>query len=149
MKTSSLQYQPADPRARRNALSLLCGFAVLGAVAVVAVERKLAELQEFAAIDPPGALEMLRAWMPALALLLTAPLLAVVFFGYWIAYRTSACRRFPPPGMPVVRPTPILEGERARRRALLLSFLTTAILAIALAVPVLLMRIVASIAVGR
>ena len=121
----------------------------LGLVAIFAVDSKLEELRREAATDPTRAVELLTSFAPMLALVLTLPLLCIVLFGFWIAYRTRISERFPPPGVSVLRPTEILKGERAVRRARLLSLLTTAILAMALAVPVLLMRLIASLSEVR
>lgn len=142
-KIRSSGIQPADPGARRRAAILVLVLAAAGGLAVWWMQARVAALHVLAEQDPANAVDELARLVGYLAFAISGPLVAFSAYGYWIAYRVYADQRFPPVGMAVVRDTPIIEGQAARRRARLLAALTTALLVASVALPVTLVRAVA------
>ena len=101
------EIQKADPRARRNALWLF-------AVTVVAGSALLAWIE----LSPVGLGPERFAQSPGAVVLMLAILLALAAWAAVYAWRTGrrvvSAERFPPPGMLVVRDTPVHTGRRAR-----------------------------------
>ncbi len=143
--TDNCEIQPADPSARWRAAAIAGVLAVVGGAAIWGTKRWLAELTAIAERDPGQALAALVAAVDSLALGLAVPLIAIAAYGYLLAYRIGSSRRFPPPGMAVVRDTAVLSGSAAVTRARLLAVLTTLLLAGAVALPWMLIRVVSSL----
>jgi len=120
MSTASHQrkIQPADPAARRRALTWLAVFTCLGLVALLVTERWLAGVISLA--DTRAAMDSLAAALWYTALLGSAGASAFSVYAWRLAARVQAALRFPPPGLPVVRDTAILVGQAAVRRAYVL-----------------------------
>lgn len=106
------EVQPPDPQARRKAVRAVALGAVAGIVVIFAFESYRPELQRWLMEDPASRL----TWALGGLALLTAPLFFIV--GHiWITGRTIVeGRRFPPPGRPVLRETPIVTGAAAVQR---------------------------------
>ncbi len=109
----------ADTRLRRTTIVVLAVAALLLAIAVVAFHRWFSAASETA--DIPTLILHVRA-MTGLALLASAMCLAALaWHSARSARRTRASGQWPPLGARVVRDTPILRGDAARRRATLLT----------------------------
>ncbi len=110
--TEPPEIQPADPAARRRVILLLIAGAVIGACALWSVQRYLPG--ELAATDPELYRERLYRAVYALAMLSFAGLLAAGGGLVLLGRRILDADRFPPPGSPLVRPTRVHHGVRAR-----------------------------------
>jgi hypothetical protein len=76
-------------------------------------------------------------------------LIAAGIYLFQLGRRSVRARRFPPPGVAVVRDTRVLEGHEGRRRGRLLQVLAGMLIAAALLVPFALWRVTQSLlAVG-
>jgi len=110
---------PADPKARRVALALVLAGLVAGGTAVLWLNRYQDDLLRLARKDRPVAVAKALRLANAVALAGGAGLVAA---GVWFAVlgrRICSAGRFPPPGMRVVRDTPVRTGAAARRLAAL------------------------------
>ncbi len=139
------EIQAADPDARRRAGVFVVVLGVLGGVAIWYTQQALAELEAIAEQDPRRAVDGIGELVQWLAVGIFVPMLGFVGYGYRLAYRVGVARRFPPPGMAVVRDTPVLSGAAATARARILVALMTVLLAASFALPVALMRVVATL----
>lgn len=127
-----MDIQPADPRARRTAVRIVLVGAVAGAVLLWWSQRAMPDLEAWV-LRVPGA----EAWratvvLGAVGVLLAAPLLGFAAYLWMFARRVARSQRFPPPGMGVVRETPVLSGQRAVTRARVLQGLSVVLAALAL-----------------
>lgn len=134
------EFQPADPQARRRALLLLMTAAGLGSVAI---------LSRDAVVHAIGLrLDLVQWILPAV---LAGSAVAAALWAWRLGARIVASGRFPPPGIRVVRRTPILTGDAAKRRGRALQWLGVTLLALLLLLSALawqLMRLLAAMADG-
>ena len=115
--------QRADPRARRLAL-ILVGFATLAGLALVVVfESQLSALQRWITEDPEQMDDRLVLAVWGLALASVVPTLFLSAYLWRLGARVVHSGVFPPPGMRVVRDTPVLLGRAAVKRGRLLKAL--------------------------
>jgi hypothetical protein len=111
--------QKADEAARRR---LFVGLAlVLIVTASLTVLFKVQEeaLYEWATENrsPEEMLRLFDLMVVGLAVLMPVPLVGLAAYLWSVARRVTESGRTPPPGMAVVRDTPILEGDAAERQA--------------------------------
>ncbi len=140
------EIQKADPDARRRALLAVVVLALVGAAAVWLFQKKMDGLTVIAERDPAAAVDALAGMVGWLSAGFCLPLLGFAGYGLHLAYRISRSRRFPPPGMAVIRDTPILNGVAAVTRARLLAALMVLLAISAVALPVALTRVVETLA---
>jgi hypothetical protein len=140
--------QKADVGARRTTLWLTAVALVLGGVLVLAFDAAREEIQAWMALrlDDSGEVE---GTLLAISILAILPLIAAGIYLFQLGRRSVRARRFPPPGVAVVRDTRVLEGHEGRRRGRLLQVLAGMLIAAALLVPFALWRVTQSLlAVG-
>lgn len=112
----------ADPRHRRLLVWSVLAFVVLGSAMVLLlspsaeawVERYRAEIATSSADELVRDYTILTL---AVSLGLAAPLAILACWFLYQSYRVYEAKRFPYPGMWLLRDTPLETGERARRRA--------------------------------
>jgi hypothetical protein len=109
------EIQAADPVARRRALIAAVAIAALGWAAFFVLQEWLAELRGGNPVETRRALEAAMIWGSWAACL---PVVALVIWLWLEGGRVHRAGRFPPPGAKVIRDTPILHGDAARRRAM-------------------------------
>lgn len=103
-----------------------------------AVTRYRVPLNDWVHAGPGSAAQRLTLVFQLAAALVPAPLFAFAAYLWWLGGKVVLAQAFPPPGMRVVRDTPILTGRRAVSRGRLLKVLalgcgsTAAVLAILL-----------------
>ncbi|MDJ0739110.1 MAG: hypothetical protein QNJ91_05295 [Gammaproteobacteria bacterium] len=126
------EIQPADPAARRRALRWLLVATALGALLLSLVDGVTRQID-----DPLQAerwLYLLIGLLALAGLLMLWPLRRL----WRIGGDAIHSRRFPPPGLAVVRATPVLRDAAARRRGRQLQLFALAMALIVLLIPVLL-----------
>jgi hypothetical protein len=118
----------ADPAFRRKALALALGVVVVILVVVLSAPRFLVSLSALSRASPGEAV----VWFAAFIV----PVLVLAFAVGVAALRRSLATlregRFPPPGMRMVRETPVIRGRPARVLGILGCALGTTLLAAAL-----------------
>ena len=127
---------PADPALRRRAIFVAVGAIVPGAVFAWKLERWL--LAEAAADVGAGRMAM---WL--VTGVASALAFAAAVYVAWISVRILNARRFPPPGMRVMRETPVRIGGAARVLGYGGLACAATLLAAAAVLPLLLARILA------
>lgn len=121
--------QPADPVARRRALWMMAlSVAVVAMVALVMDDWLAGVMLRDPALARPVIAGALR-WVTAVVALSVA---AFAVYAWLLGRRITSARRFPPPGMAVMRDTVVLDGAPARRRGLLIQGIAIALAALAL-----------------
>lgn len=107
----------ADRKERMRWVGILLVMAIAGGAAILWLVPALTGHLESA--DPERALKI---GVITIALL-TIPFVLVGFAIVWLARRTLASERFPPPGVKVIKDTVVLRGRDARRRGYVLMVL--------------------------
>jgi hypothetical protein len=106
------QIQPADPSARRHALTILLVGAAAG-VALIAIAGALRpDVEAWLKADLEA---RSRIVLGVMAFLLGAPLVGLAAYLWRLGGRVVRAAQFPPPGTRVVRNTPIVTGGAATR----------------------------------
>lgn len=113
----------------------------VGAASIVASGYLWPALEKWINSDPSQFLARARLVLLGAALLLVAPLVAIAIWLWRLGARALAGDRFPPPGVAVIRDTPVLTGDAARRRARLAQSFAIFLLAAAGAMAILFWRL--------
>ena len=113
----------ADPTARRTVALLLVVGTCMGALLLVAFARYRIPLSDWMLADPGSSAQRVKMVFRVLVALLLAPLLALAAYLWSLGGKVVRAREFPPPGIRVIRDTPIVTGERAVSRGRLLKVL--------------------------
>jgi hypothetical protein len=108
-----METQRADPGLRRTAALVFLALVLVGAAGLVALQIWLSGLAQPAAVSSQGQLLAAFAGLVGTA---CVSLLALAVYLWRTAGRVLAAGQFPPPGMRVVRDTPVLRGTKALRR---------------------------------
>jgi hypothetical protein len=137
------EVQPADPVARRRAITLVVFATLAGAVLIGLIPdlpRRIAVwLVDDAAAGPaPNAGRLIGA----VGLFVTLPIVGVAVLMWRMGRRTVVALRFPPPGARMPQDTPILTGEAAGRRGRLLQGLAVILAGMAAVMTVLIWMMV-------
>lgn len=138
--------QPASPAVRRNVLILLGCTVIAGFMLIWWLQDYLASLQRQASNDPQAAMDI------AINLLKATGLAGGAIFGslgVWLLLlgrKIFTAGRYPPPGMQVIRDTPVCTGGKARLKAYTGMALGLASLVMAVGIFVVMWRTLASLA---
>lgn len=128
----------ADPSLVRQMFLLLVAGAVVGGAGITLFERYRDALLAWVAADPqPRA----RLVLGAVAAAAVGPLLACATYAWRVGVRTVHAEEFPPPGIRVVRDTPVVTGQPAMVRGRLLRVFALACIGGAVAMVFLLWRL--------
>lgn len=117
-KQSEREYQRADPAARRRALQKMLPLFLVGLLTAVA----LTTLANRA--DAGQSVQMLFV-MLALLVVICLVMLWPIRRLWLIGRDAGKTQRFPPPGLTVLRDTPVFHGEEARRRGRVMQVFAT------------------------
>jgi hypothetical protein len=110
----------ADPALRRQTVIVLVVGACVGALLIMGFERYSIPLRDWMLAQPGASVQRVKLVFLLLAALLVAPLLAFATYVWSIGGRVIRAREFPPPGLRVMRDTPVTTGEGAIFRGRLL-----------------------------
>lgn len=132
--------QPADRAARRRAVAVAAVAVVAVAAAIAIGDRWLAGVLAQA---PGEARRSLAGGLRWVAVLASLPIAVFAVYLLWLGRRITRTLRFPPPGLAVLRDTPILEGTRARARGILVQALAVVLFAAALLLTLVTFRLAA------
>ena len=128
------QIQKADRNARRKALAIVVAGVVVGSAVLMSLQLNRGRIDAWLferrgyLIEHPG--------LVALFFLVSMlPVFAGALYLWRIAARTIATRRFPPPGVQVVRNTAVLSGKATVMRGRLLQSLAGLLALVGLLMP--------------
>ena len=142
--TSMPEIQAADPKARRKLLIIVAGATVLGGFAILAFEMSNPSMVEWLLKDPDRVTNKINSLLVVFAVFALPALIAAVYL--WRVGRSSAINsRYPPPGVAVIRDTPVVRGSKARTQGRLIQFLSLLLAAVAVGMPVSLWLIINSL----
>src|SRR5687768_7891140 len=106
------ELQRADPAARRSALTILVVGAVAGVALIAIAGAVRPDVEAWLKADLRG---RSRIVLGVMALMLLAPLFGMTAYLWRLGGRVIRTGRFPPPGMRLVRDTPLVTGGAATR----------------------------------
>jgi len=113
----------ADPAVRRRAVLFLLAGTCVGALLIVGFERYHIPLRDWILAEPEASAQRVKLVLLLLAALLLAPLIVFATYVWSLGERVLRAREYPPPGLCVIRDTPVITGERAISRGRLLKVL--------------------------
>ena len=117
--------QPADPAHRRIAIVGILLINTAGAVLIWLVTRQIDRLVDLTGLEHAALIICLAMILVSLGILPTA------LYLYTTGRRIRQAERFPPPGMAVIRNTPVITGPPARRRGTILMILAVILVIVA------------------
>jgi hypothetical protein len=111
------EVQKADPRAQRLAIvALICG-PVVGALLIIVAPGLRPGFEAWVREDPETRLQLLLAGLGFVAI---APLFGLAAYLRDVSRRIARSGRFPPPGLRLIKDTPVVTGSAAAHRARLI-----------------------------
>jgi len=110
----------ADPTARRAVVLMFVVGTCMGALLVAAFIRYRIPLSDWVLADRALRIKLVFVILTALV---SVPLLGLAVYLWSLGGKVVRAREFPPPGLRVIRDTPIVTGERAVFRGRLLKAL--------------------------
>lgn len=106
----------ADPAARRQAMLLLVFAAAVGGLLIAGFEHIREPIREWLASEPAEAARRAQLAFHVAAFILCVPLVAFAIYLWLLGARVLRSQQFPPPGIRVIRDTPVVEGQDATTR---------------------------------
>jgi hypothetical protein len=110
------EIQKADPEARRRAILVVVFGATIGALLIAGFGHFRGSLHEWLVSDPAETAFRARLVICAAAFLLAAPLIAFAADLWLLGVRVARAQQYPPPGLRVIRDTPVISGPGAVTR---------------------------------
>lgn len=110
----------ADATLRRRVVLFLIIATCVGALLIIGFERYRIPLRDWILEDSAASAHRLKLVFLLLAALLLAPLLAIACYLWSLGGKIIQAREFPPPGLRVIRDTPVINGQKAIARGRLL-----------------------------
>jgi hypothetical protein len=135
------QVRKADPAARRAAVWTCVAGAIAGGLLLADLQQYRPALIEWLAADRAETAARLQLLFGALAVLLAAPLLGLAAWLWSLGGRAIRAAEFPPPGMRVIRDTPVVCGDAAVSRGRMLRAAAILVVVAAVAACALLWRV--------
>lgn len=134
--------QPADPRARRTALLVLVGGAMVGATLIALAPAAKPALEAWLLENPGPRLTGLAVGVTVATVL---PVVGLSVYLWGVAHRTTDAGRYPPPGLRLTHETVIVTGRAAHLRARAIRVLAASLTVAALLLAWSLWRLVATL----
>jgi len=108
---------PADKTHRNWIVAVALLGAILVLLLVVVLDEQIEEIKRQAGEDPRKAVETILRLIAVTACVSGAGLVGMALWFWRLGRRVRLTGRFPPPGMKVIRDTPVRTGPRARNVA--------------------------------
>ncbi|HEY7742865.1 MAG TPA: hypothetical protein VIA19_07450 [Burkholderiales bacterium] len=110
------EVQKADPDARRRAALVLIFAAAIGGLLISAFEHFREPFREWLVSDPAETPRRARLALSVSILVLSTPAIAFAIYLWLLGRKVLRAERFPPPGLRVIRDTPVIRGAAAVTR---------------------------------
>ncbi len=129
------EIQKADPKLRRQLIVIVLVVAAIGSALIMLLQLNQDTLKTWI-VDHKEYLVAHPEVVAFVFFVFMLPLLGGAVYLWRFASRVIAARRFPPPGMRVIRDTPVLSENRALVRGRVLQFLAVILFLNSLGIPV-------------
>jgi hypothetical protein len=110
------EIQKADPEARRRAILMVVFGEAIGALLIAGFGYFRGSLHEWLVSDSAETAFRGRLVICAAAVLLAAPLIAFALYLWLLGAKVVRAQQYPPPGLRVIRDTPVISGPGAVTR---------------------------------
>ena len=110
------EIQKADPAARRQAVLLVIFGTAVGALLIAAFEHFREPFREWLLSEPAETARRAKLAAYVSAFVLCAPVIAFAIYLWLLGARVLRAQQFPPPGLRVIRDTPVIGGRGAMIR---------------------------------
>lgn len=137
------ELRKADPEARRRAVLTILIATAVGVLVIFAFEQNRQVLEDWLLADPETAKQRAGWLLLLLAALLQLPTIGFAIYLWSIAGKILRAREYPPPGLAVIRDTPVVTGTAAEARGRQLRLLATGLVIAGLVFSLLLWRLAA------
>ncbi len=121
-----IDIRKADPDFRRQIVLVLVVGTLVGALLILGFEQYHIPLRDWILSEPGVLTKRVKVVFLLLAAFLIAPLLALAVYLWTFGGSVLRAREYPPPGLRVIRDTPVITGEGAVSRGRLLKVLALA-----------------------
>lgn len=138
----------ADPAARRKALWLVVIAALAAAGLLWYLQTAEQQLKVLTETDPALAMVRVLLALRILAVALVLSMLGFAAYLFRLGRRIQRAQRSPPPGMRVIRDTPVITGSGAQSRGRLLKLLAVVLALLGFATGVLLVLVAELVSSG-
>lgn len=101
------EVRTADPVAQRRVVLVVIVGAIAGALSITAFERYGTSVEEWLLSEPGQLVHRIKLVFFSLGAALSVPLIGVAGYFWSIGVRVLKAREFPPPGLRVLRDTPV------------------------------------------
>jgi hypothetical protein len=110
------EIRKADPEARRRAILVVVFGAAIGALLIAGFEELRQPLHDWLMSDPAQTPRRARLVIALSAVLLAAPLITFAVYLWLLGVKVVRAQQYPPPGLRVIRDTPVVSGPGAVTR---------------------------------
>jgi hypothetical protein len=110
------EVRKADPEARRRAVLIVVFATAVGGLLIAGFEHLREPFREWLVSEPAETARRARLAIYVAAVVLSAPVIAFAAYLWLLGARTVRAQQFPPPGVRVVRDTPVVGGRGAVTR---------------------------------
>jgi len=107
------EIQKADPAARRQAVLVIIIGAAVGALLIAGFEHFREPLLKWLSSEPAETLRRAKLAAYVSAFVLTVPVIAFAIYLWLLGVKVLRAQRYPPPGLRVIRDTPVIGGRDA------------------------------------
>lgn len=107
------EVQKADPAARRQALLVIVFATAIGALLITGFEHLSQPFHEWLSSEPAETVRRARLAVYVSAFVVSAPVIAFAIYLWLLGARVLRAKRFPPPGLRVIRDTRVVDGPAA------------------------------------
>lgn len=110
------EVQKADPAARRQAVLAIVFATATGALLIAGFEHFREPFREWLSSEPAETARRAKLAVYVSAFILSAPVIAFAIYLWLLGARVLRAQQFPPPGIRVIRDTPVVGGRAAEIR---------------------------------
>jgi hypothetical protein len=110
------EVQKADPAARRQAVLVIIFGTAVGALLIAGFEHFREPFLEWLSSEPAETVRRAKLAAYVSAFVLSAPVIAFAIYLWLLGAKVLRAQRFPPPGLRVIRDTPVIGGRGAVMR---------------------------------
>ncbi len=114
MEDSQPEIVPADRRLRRLAVAAVVLLSIGGVAGILSLRSSMDQIDKLKEDDLPAAAHRLQSVVAVVAWVGGLSFVGCALWLFQLGWRTNRAGRYPPPGMKVIKDTPVRTGSAAR-----------------------------------